>query len=91
MENSDDYFITIKLSTKLYAGFEYKIPKDIFNKMTTQEIISEFKTYMKNFFSYPHNLYMLKKDIDKLDLHIHDDIPHNRAVIYLCNSTHGRE
>ena len=42
MSNQDD-FITIKISTKLYTGFTYKIPKEIFIKMNTEEIIKEVK------------------------------------------------
>lgn len=87
----NDKFMTIKISAKLYTGFEYKIPIDIFNKMTMKEIIIEVKTYMKNFFSHPHNLYMLKEGVDNLDLHMHDDIPFNRPIIYLCDSTHGNK
>jgi hypothetical protein len=88
--NEDD-FITIKISTKIYTGFSYKIPKEIFMQMNTEEIIKEVKMYMKNFFTTPHDLYFLREGVDKLELHMHDDIPYNRPIIYLCDSTHGKE
>ena len=87
--NQDD-FITIKISTKVYAGFTYKIPKEIFIQMNTEEIIKEVKTYMKNFFTNPHDLFLLREGVDKLELHSHDDIPYNRPIIYLCDNDHGK-
>ena len=86
-----EYFINIQISAKIYAGFQYKIPKEIINNMTSEEIIKEVKIHMKNFFTNPYDLYLLREGIDKLELHIHDDIPYNRPIIYLCDSTHGKE
>ena len=85
---ADDEFITIKISTKLFTGFEYKIVKDIYNKMTVEEIIKEVKIYMKNFFTFPHDLYILKTLIDELELHIHNCISSNESsyIIYLCEN-----
>ena len=80
-------FITIQISAKIYAGFQYKIPKEIINNMTAEEIIKEVKVYMKNFFTNPHDLYLLREGIDKLELHIHDNIPYN-TIIYLCDHCH---
>jgi hypothetical protein len=84
-------FITIQISAKIYAGFQYKIPKEIINNMTSEEIIKEVKIHMKNFFTNPYDLYLLREGIDKLELHIHDDIPYNRPIIYLCDHCHGKE
>ena len=81
-------FMTIQLSAKIYAGFQYKIPKDVIKNMTSEEIILHTKKYMKNFFE-TYNLYLLKNGVDDLELHFHDDIPYNRDIIYLCDSTHS--
>ena len=87
--NKDIDFITVKVCAKLYNGFEYKIEKEKYKKMNFKEIVDEVKTYMKNFFTNPYNLYELRDGVDKLDLHYHDDIPHNRPIIYLCDDCHG--
>jgi hypothetical protein len=84
-------FITIQISAQTYAGFQYKIPKDIINSMTTDEIIKETKDYMKKFFK-DHNLYLLEQGVNNMgELHFHDDIPFNRNIIYLCDHCHGNE
>ena len=44
---------------------------------------------MKNFFSKPHDLYILKNGIDKLNLHIHDKIEEGSNIIYLCDHCHN--
>jgi uncharacterized membrane protein YkgB len=87
--NREIDFITIQISAKIYSGFQYKIPKDIINKMTEEEIIIETKTYMKNFFNN-NNLYSLKDGIDALKLHFHDTIPieDDITIIYLCDHCH---
>ena len=90
MSNEDD-FITIKISTKLYAGFTYKIPKETFKQMNIDQVITEVKIHMKNFFTTPHDLFLLREGVDKLELHVHDDIPYNRPIIYLCDNEHGKE
>ncbi len=82
-------FITIKIRARPYTGFEYRVPKDIFKKMTSAEIVQEVKTYMKNFFTNPHDLPFLREGVDKLELHFHDDIPYNRPIMYLCDDNHG--
>lgn len=81
-------FITIKILAKPYTGFEYRISKDICHKMKSHEIIQEVKKYMKNFFTNPYDLPFLRNDIDKLNLHFHDDIPYNRPIMYLCDDNH---
>jgi hypothetical protein len=88
-ESEIDEFITVKIRARPYNGFEYKIPKDNFSRMSSVEIIQEVKTYMKNFFTNPHNLPFLREGVDKLDLHFHDDIPYNRPIVYLCDDSHG--
>ena len=87
--NKEIDFITIQISAKIYSGFQYKIPKDIINKMSEEEIIVETKTYMKNFFNN-NNLYILKDGIDTLQLHFHDTIPikDDITIIYLCDHCH---
>ena len=88
---SQSEFITVQISAKVYAGFQYKIPKDIFNTMNIGEIINEITVYMKNFFK-THNLYLLERGVDEMSgLHFHDDIPYNRDIIYLCDHCHGSE
>jgi len=83
-------FITVQISAKIYSGFQYKIPKDIFNNMNFDEIVKETKDYMKLFFKQ-NNLYLLADQIDNIgELHFHDDIPYNRDIIYLCDSSHGK-
>ena len=82
-------FITIKIRARPYTGFEYRVPKVNFVKMTSAEIVQEVKTYMKNFFTNPHDLPFLREGVDKLELHFHDDIPYNRPIMYLCDDNHG--
>ena len=82
-------FITVQISAKLFAGFQHKIAKEVINKMSVAEIIDEVKIHLKNFFSFPFDLYLLREKVDDLQLHIHDDIPFNRPIIYLCDSCHG--
>lgn len=84
----NDNFITFQISAELYSGFQYKIPKEIVKKMTNKEIIDEVKIYMKNFFGKPHDLYMLKQGVDKLKLHIHDQIEDSNNIVYLCDHCH---
>jgi hypothetical protein len=85
----NDNFITFQVSAELYCGFQYKIPFDIVKKMSNEEIIKEIKIHMKNFFSKPHDLYILKNGIDKLNLHIHDKIEEGSNIIYLCDHCHN--
>ncbi len=89
MTTIPDEFITVKVRARPYSGFEYKIPKNICYKMSSQEIIKEVKTYIKNFFTNPYDLPFLREGIDKIEFHIHDDIPYNRPIIYLCDDEHG--
>ena len=86
----EENFITMHVSAKLYSGFQYKIPKVIINQMSSDEIIQEVKVYMKNFFTTPQDLFLLRDGVDTLELHIHDDIPFNKPIIYLCDHCHER-
>ena len=87
---SEIEFMTVQISAKTYTGFQYKIPKDIFNNMIFDEIVKETKDYMKLFFKQ-NNLYLLAEGIDNNgELHFHDDIPYNRDIIYLCDDSHGK-
>lgn len=82
-------FITFEVSAELYGGFQYKIPFIIAKTMTHEEIINEVKINMKNFFSKPHDLYLLKEGVNKLKLHIHDKIEDSNNIIYLCDHCHN--
>ena len=84
-----DDFITFQISAKLYAGFQHKIPFIIAKTMTHEEIINQIKINMKKFFSNPHDLYILKDGVDKLKLHIHDEIKDTNNIIYLCDHCHN--
>ena len=86
MTTSD--FLTIKLNCKFYNGFIYKIPKDIASSMNGMEIINEVKNYMSEFFAC-NNLTYLSENIKNIEFHVHDDIPYNRNIIYLCDDMHG--
>lgn len=79
-------YTTVQLSAKIYGGFQYKIPTELFNKMTYDEVIKETKIYMKNFFKI-HNLYELHDNIDNLTLHMHDDL-YSKKVRFLCDHCH---
>ena len=57
--------------------------------MTHEEIINQIKINMKKFFSNPHDLYILKDGVDKLKLHIHDEIKDTNNIIYLCDHCHN--
>jgi len=77
--------ITIQISAKTYWGFKHFIDKNKINFMTHDEIIEETKDKMKKFFK-DNNLLELKEGIDKLNLHIHDNInDSNNNIIYLCD------
>jgi hypothetical protein len=80
--NSDENII-LQISGPIYSGFQYKIPKSYIMYMTSDEIIKEIKIYMKNFFK-SYNLYILEEGIDKLNLHIHEDISIDKDIIYIC-------
>lgn len=45
--------VTFQVSSKTYCGFTYKIPLEICNSMSDDDIINEIKHSMKQFFSYP--------------------------------------
>ena len=85
---SEIEFLTIKLSCEIYNGFTYKIPKNIASNMSGIDIVEEVKIYMSNFFN-THNLNYLSSHIKTVDFHIHDDIPYNRDILYMCDSSHG--
>lgn len=80
--------LLVKINCKIYKGFMYEIPNDKATKMSSMEIIDEVKNYMSDFFKY-NNLVYLSENIKTVDFHIHDDIPYNRNIIYLCDDTHG--
>lgn len=82
----DIEFITFVISATNYSGFTYKIPKNLVYNMSLADIINEVKIEMKNFFSNPHDLYLLKEGIDKLELHIHEELNlETKDIIYLCD------
>lgn len=86
-----DDFIIIKITAKIYHGFQHKIERSRFYSMSFEEVISEMKGLMKSFF-HEHNLYSLEKGVDSLKLsHFHDDIPYNRPILYLCDDDHGKD
>lgn len=74
-------FTIINISAKIFSGFQYKIPKEICKNMEINEIILETKNYMKNFFKI-HNMWILEKEVDNLNLHCHN-IDYNN--LYLCD------
>lgn len=84
MENIE--YTTIQISSKIYGGFQYKIPTELFNKMSYDDVIKETKIYMKNFFK-TYNLYELCNNIDHLSLHMHDDL-YSKKIRFLCDNCH---
>ena len=85
----EDNFITIKINASIYKGFQHKMKREIFNALSSEEIVYVTKNIMKSFF-YKNNLYSLEKGVDELELHFHDDIPYNRPIVYLCDDNHGK-
>ena len=81
-------FITIQVSAKTYSGFRHLISKDVIRNMSEKDIIDGVKNEMKRFFSSPHDLYLLKSGIDDLQLHLHDQMPFENDIIYLCDHCH---
>ena len=79
----DTKFITITISDPIYQGFTYKIPLEYALNIKSNVIVNEMKKYMKNFFGY-NNLVCLQEGIDKLNLHLHQDITHTDTVVYMC-------
>ena len=76
-------FITIKISDPIYWGFTYKIPLEYALSVEKQVIVEEMKKYMKNFFA-SHNLINLQEGVDKLNLHLHQEITNTNTEIYIC-------
>jgi len=84
-------FIIIKITAKIYHGFQNKMERSRFNSLSFEEVVSEMKTVMKSFFR-ENNLLSLEKGVDSLQLsHFHDDIPFNRPILYLCDDDHGKD
>jgi hypothetical protein len=83
-------FITIQVSAKTYWGFQYKVPLVYALSVTRASLAKETQTHMKNFFE-THNLQELKDGIDKLHLHIHQEILPTDTVVYACNHIHNNE
>lgn len=81
----DSDFLKIIISDPIYWGFTYIIPLEYALSVNGNVIVEEMKIYMKNFFN-SHNLLYLKEGIDKLDLHLHQDIKNTDKVIYMCTS-----
>lgn len=80
---NEEKYITIEISAKLFKGFEYKMTFEHFSKISSEEVINEVKTYMKNFFKI-YNLYELSDKVEELILHAHDNL-YNPDVIILCD------
>lgn len=76
-------FITIQVSAPKYWGFQYRVPTMYAINTSSDNLVQELKTHMKNFFS-SHNLQELKEGVDKLDLHIHHNIQQFDTVVYAC-------
>ena len=83
----NDEYITIQIDAGIYKGFQHKMKLVIYRALSSQEVVYVIKNIMKSFFNQ-HNLYLLEKGVDELKLHFHDDIPHNRPIIYLCDDEH---
>jgi hypothetical protein len=82
-------FVTFQISSKLYWGFQHKILYDYCNNMTDDEIIKEIKTSMINFFTHPHDLYILKDGLKDLHLYIHENRPFSISkIVYVCDHCH---
>jgi hypothetical protein len=86
MEIENIEYTTIQISAKIYGGFQYKIPTELFNKMSYDDVIKETKIYMKNFFK-TYKLYELCNNIDDLSLHMHDDL-YSKKIRVLCDNCH---
>jgi hypothetical protein len=76
-------FLTITISDPIYQGFTYKIPLDYALNVDKSTIVNEMKKYMKNFFG-SHGLNRLQEGVDRLDLHLHQDINSINTEIYMC-------
>lgn len=79
----DNKFINITVSDPIYWGFKYIIPLDYAMNVTKDILVDEMKIYMKNFFG-SHGLVYLQEGVDKLNLHLHDDIKYTDTVVYMC-------
>ena len=79
----DTKFISIKISDPIYWGFTYTIPLEYALSVEKNVIVEEMKKYMKNFFG-SHNLINLQQGVDKLNLHLHQDITDINTEIYIC-------
>lgn len=75
--------VTIEISAETYSGYQYKIPKSSLQTMSQEEIITEVKTHMTNFFRF-HNLHLLENGVRALNLHFHEEITSDKDIIYLC-------
>ena len=81
----DIKYINITISDPIYSGFTYKIPLYYALNVNNDIIVDEMKKYMKNFFKY-HGLVCLQEGVDKLKLHLHQDIKETDTVVYMCTS-----
>jgi hypothetical protein len=75
----------IYISAKTYAGFTIDIDNETYYKMTRDEVITHVKFAMKQYFTTPQDLYVLRDGVDKLKLHRHDDDTQRKDYIYLCD------
>ena len=78
-----DKLINITVSDPIYWGFTYKIPLDYAMNVNKDILVDEMKQYMKNFFG-SYGLVYLQEGIDKLNLHLHNDIKETDTVVYMC-------
>jgi hypothetical protein len=77
-------FTKVQISAKIYWGFSVDFDNKRLKNMGKKDIINEIKLFMKSFF-HIHNLEELKEGIDKLNLHIHQDIILGQTI-YVCDS-----
>jgi len=76
----------VQVSAPIYWGFRYSIKNERITTLSKEDVIQELKEHMKSFFKI-HNLEELKDGVDKLELHIHQDLLPN-TIIYACNHKH---
>ena len=76
-------YTKVQISAKTYWGFNYDLVDSQLMTMSKNDIVEEIKRFMKTFFAI-HNLEELKEGVDKLELHIHQDIVPGQTI-YVCD------
>jgi hypothetical protein len=79
-----------QLSAELFWGFQVEL--DLAQFTTEADVIKEVKSQLKEFMLMG-NLQVLAEEVDKLHLHLHQDLhsehEQDLSVVYICDRKHS--